>query len=305
MSDPEITPELLAKLLTMGEGRTLDLKEIWPDLGTPQARAELVKDVLAFANTLELGEAAHIIFGVKDPKRGGDLVGVLNPPSPDQVSQILADYTVPPPRTYLRNLQHSGITLSVLTIVGSGTRPHHAVRQYTSVLNPTIIYVRRDGINGVATSQEVEGMILKKLGRPGHLIDQAPLKVGFVGQGHTQGNRTLIVRVTNIADSAVAGVDVLIDFQHIGLPALAARERLLTNMTLGPAETREAQISLSGLQFAVRNVEMTTPATIRVVAASTFTHHVGDGWLNATLRVYYRDDDGFLHELTRELALDV
>jgi hypothetical protein len=164
--------------------------------------------------------------------------------------------------------------------------------------------VRRGPINGIATSQEVEAMIRQKLGGLGDVIDQAPIKAGFVGHGHTQGARSLVLRVTNVVDAVVSGIDVLVDLQHIGLPQLTARQRPLTNVTLQPGESREVQVSIANPQFYVRYLEMSDPATIRISGATMWGRHIGDYWLNALLRVYYRDEDGFIHELRQELAID-
>jgi len=304
MRDLEIDADLVQRLLTQSESRLVERKERWYDLAVAQGKAELAKDVLAFANTLEEGEVAYVLFGVQDEDRGGHVVGVSQPPSAEQVTQVLADYTVPPPRTSLRSVSLVGGEVSVLAIIPTAARPHHAVRQHTNVLNPSVVYVRRDRINGAATSQEVEAMIRSKISRLGPIVAQTPLKAGFVGQGHTDSNRTLVIRVTNVTESVVAGIDVLIDLIHIGLPQLTARERPLTNLALQPGESREAEVSLRNPQFYVRWIEEGPPARIKVSGVIDYGHHVGDRWLNAVMRVYYRDEDGFLHEITRELAID-
>ncbi len=142
------------------------------------------------------------------------------------------------------------------------------------------------------------------MGEGGLRADQAPLKIGFVGRDRTSGTQSLLVRVTNITDAPVAGIEVLVDFEHMSEPGLSARHGLLTNLILGPGESREATIEQSKVQMTLRVVAPGTPPRMLRVLADRLGSFVGDRWLNATLRVYYRDSDGFLHQLTSELALD-
>lgn len=303
MSDTPI--ELVESLLTRTEGPTLDFKESAPRLETKADKAAFAKDVLAFANSLDVGERAFILFGVRDQRAGGGVTGIEHEwPSPERITQVLAEYTAPPPRTSFRVVATSSGSVGVLAITGISARPHHAVRTHESILSPNIVYLRRDQVNGIATSREVEQLIRQTMGTGGVRADQAPLKVGFVGRDRTSGVEALIVRVTNITDAAVAGIEVLVDFVHMSEPGLSGRVGVLTNLTLEAGQSREATIEQSQVPMTIRAVLPGSPPQMMRVLAQRLGSHVGDRWLNATLRVYYRDRDGFLHQLTSTLALD-
>jgi hypothetical protein len=293
-------------LLARGEGPTLDFKEGAPPLTSKEGRAQFAKDVLAFANSVDIGEQAHILYGVQDPRRGGGVKegATIEWPTPEQVTQVLADYTAPPPRTSFRVISTATGNVGVLSIIGVTSRPHHAARSHDGVLSPNIVYLRRDQVNGIATSREIERMIRLGMGEGGTRADQAPLRIGFVGRDRSSGTQALLVRVTNVTDTPVAGIEVLIDFEHMSERGLSARHGLLTNMFLGPGESREATFEPSQAQMTLRVVAPGTPPQMLRVLADRLGSFVGDRWLNATLRVYYRDRDGFLRQLTSELALD-
>ncbi|MHB1327679.1 MAG: AlbA family DNA-binding domain-containing protein [Gemmatimonadales bacterium] len=305
MTDP--TPKLVESLLRRTEGPTLDFKEHCPSLSTKEEKAEFAKDVLAFANSLDVGERAFILYGVRDARRGGGVATLQAPewPTAERVTQLLADYTVPPPRTSFRVVVTAAGTVGVLSVTGVSARPHHAVRTHDGVLNTSFVYVRRDQVNGTATSREVEQMIRQSMGEAGRRVDQAPLRIGFIGRDRISGLNSLVVRITNATDTAVAGIEALIDFQHMSEPGLSARHGLLTNCTLDAGESREVTVDRSNVQMTIRKISVGPPLQVmRVLANRLGYSHVGDWWVDATLRVYYRDRDGFLHELKASFALD-
>lgn len=296
--------DLLASLIAAGEGRTVEFKEILPDLSTAGGKAQMVKAVLAMANSAAAGEHAYVIFGVRDPARGAEIIGIRDSPTAEQISQILAAYTTPPPDTSFRVLAHASKAVGLLTVTGGSSKPHHAVREYLSDLSPTSVYVRRDRTTGIATSREVEGMLLQRLGQPGHQVDQNPLKAGFIGRGY-EGSRTILFRITNVVEETVAGIAAMVDFQHIGLPALVARQAVFGNMTLSAGESREAEIKVADLLFMLRTVEPGLHPVVRVSAVRREGSYLGDWWLNAILRVQWRDSDGFTKTTISEMALDL
>ena len=304
MTWPEPSSDEVHRLSQLAESRTLEFKEVGPDFDSAKGRAEFAKDVLAIANSVDIGEHAHILYGVRDPRRGAGIVGITSPPTPEQVSQVIADHTVPPPQAMFRVVSTPSGQVGVLRCVGVAARPHHAVRAFEGALNPSIVYVRRDSVNSAATSQEVEQMILQRLGSTGRTLALAPLSIGFVGQDRYSGDRNVIIRVTNTTESSVAGIDVIVDFVHMSLPTLSARQGVLNNLTLLPGESREEVIHFSNLQFVLRAMETTSKPRIYRVLVNDLGSHVGDRWFNATLRVFYRGADGFLHQLTSDLALD-
>lgn len=304
MPDNSSDSVLVASLLASGEGRTVEFKELFPDLSSAAGKAQLAKIVLALANSAAPSERAFVVFGVTDPARGSRPVGIESCPSAEQVSQLLAAYTSPPPLTSLREVEFGGASLALLTVTGGAAKPHHAVREFQSELNPSLVYVRRDRTIGAATSREVEGMLLQRLGQPGHLVDQNPVRAGFIGRGY-DGLKTVLVRVTNVVDETVAGVNVLVDFHHIGLPALIARQGVFANLALTAGESREAEVRVSDLQFVLRTVDPGLTPIVRVAPLRREGSYLGDWWLNAILRVQWRDSEGFARSISSEMALDL
>ena len=61
----------LAELLRTEEGDLLEHKESWPDLNGSRGKAELVKEVLALANTTRPDIPGYMIYGVRDIRHGG------------------------------------------------------------------------------------------------------------------------------------------------------------------------------------------------------------------------------------------
>jgi len=293
----------LAPIVAGGESRLVEMKSEWPEL-TAGGKATVVKHVLALANSAAAGEEAFLLFGVEDPGRGGRVLGVTDPPSPEAVIQILAGYTTPPPVCELRLVTLRDKTVSVLRIEGSANRPHHAVRQFSGILEPTVVYIRRGNTTGVATTREIEGMLLERIGAHRADIDKAPIRAGFVGHEMGANNRSLIVRVTNVVDYTVSGIDVLVDLEHIEMREIRARERLLTGVSLQTAESREVEFSLARPIFYHRYFDPIRPGRIDIAEIRNYGQQVGDRWLTARLRVYYRDGEGFLQEIVRELALE-
>ena len=299
-----LSHELVQSLIGAGESRLIEFKVQWYPVNTAEGKAKLAKDILALANSTGPSEEAYLIFGVEDPSRGSTLVGVTEQPSPEAIAQVLADYTTPPPTITTRHIEISGRTISIICVENGAARPYHATRQFPGVLEPSLVYIRRDRTNGTATSLEIQQMLLERIGRSTAFFDAEPLQAGFVGRGHTDSNQTLVARVTNVVDKAVAGIDVMIDLEHVSMPSIMARQRLLTNAILQPRETREVELSLRQPMFFYRYFDAGNPGRLNVTGITNFGEHLGDRWLTARLRVYYRDDEGFLKELIRELAID-
>ncbi len=290
-------------LIEAGESRLVEFKSQWYGV-TAEGKAKFAKDVLALANSASPGEQAFLLIGIEDPERGGAVLGVPEPPTPETAVQLIADYASPPPMVSLRHVTLADKLISVLRIEGSANRPHHAARHYAGVLEPSVVYIRRDRTTGTATTREIEAMLLERItGRPA-LLDPVPLRTGFVGHGGGGDGQSLIARITNVVDRPVAGIDVIVDLEHISIPAIKARQRVLTNVVLQPGESREAEVSVARPMFFYRYFDPGNPGHLNVTGITNYGHHVGDRWLTARLRVYYRDNEGFLQEIIRELALD-
>ncbi len=138
----------LRQLLKQGEGPKLDYK-VALHLSTESEKKELVKDVIAIANTR--GGRGHILFGVEDRTRR--LVG-MDPGEfhEEQIQQIIYNRSDPPVPVQVEIDQLDGVHLLTITIFRSQHRPHQ-------MLQTGAFYIRRGSTTDVARRDELAGMM--------------------------------------------------------------------------------------------------------------------------------------------------
>lgn|SRR6266542_1166215 len=152
-SDWPLTGEQLRHVISLGETTLVELKQEWWDLASSEGKARLARQVIALANTVGREELGLIVFGIVDARHGGGIRPVTSPPTEESVSQILAGYSAPPTNVQCRHhLLEEGL-VSVLAVLHSEARRHHATREHPGVLSPRDAYVRRDKQVGFLTSQ--------------------------------------------------------------------------------------------------------------------------------------------------------
>lgn len=146
--------KLIEILLYKGEGATLDYKEQqYPhDGATPEAKGELLKDILAFANAWRQ-ENAYILIGVSD---SGDLVGLDKDLDDSRLQQFINGKTNRPVHFSYRSLIYKKTRLGLYTIEAQ-ERPIYAKQSYGKVLVDTV-YVRRGSSTTIAKPDEVAKM---------------------------------------------------------------------------------------------------------------------------------------------------
>ena len=287
-------------LIAAGESDLVEFKRLWFDLEQAEGKARLTQDVLALSNTVRPDAPGFILIGVDDDRT---VVGVQEPPEPETITNILANYIHPPADVRCRHYDIDGLTVSVVSVSWSPARPHYSPRQHPGVLAKEVVYVRRDKTTGTLSLPEIEVLIREKDARFGPLTHREPIQCGFVQKAESYKGSDLVARVTNVTTEPVGGMDVMIDVRNARNPELFYRTRKLGNATLGPGESREVELRLGEVTFYLATFD---PSNGRRGWASidNLGSHVGDRWLDVTLHVDYRDRDGFVRHLEQRLAID-
>lgn len=292
----------LERLVKSDESDLLEFKREWYDLRRAEGKATFAKAVLAFANTTRPDGPAFLVFGVEDARRGSKILGVNDPPDPETVSNILAQYILPPADAYCRHYELDGKRISVVTVSWSPARPHHSVREHPKILSTDVVYVRRDRTIGTATLPEIEAMIREKDTQLGPFVSRDPIQCGFVQKSDSAGTGVVTARVTNVTTEPVGGIDVTFDVRNALAPELFERIGRLRNAVLKPGESREVELRLDARTFYVPRFD---PATRERKWDSVRPgSHVGDGWFDVTLHVHYRDRDGFIRHVEHRITVD-
>src|SRR5690242_3265402 len=106
-------------LVSSPESRLTEFKREWYNLEATSGKAELTKDVVALANSLEPDQMGVIVIGIEDPARGSAVAGVSIHPTAEQVSQILASYSEPVPHAEYAALAYQEKSIGVLGVFPS------------------------------------------------------------------------------------------------------------------------------------------------------------------------------------------
>lgn len=138
--------EILVDLLRRKESVKLDFKE-QVRISTDSEKAELAKDVSAFANT----GGGHIVFGVEDNTLRQ--VGI-DPQAFDEarMQQIVSSRCYPPVNFSAQLVLLSELHFGLLTIPNSPLKPHQ-------ITQTREIFIRRGSTTDRATRDEIESMI--------------------------------------------------------------------------------------------------------------------------------------------------
>lgn len=157
-----MTDALLESLLYRSESETLDFKECqYPFAGsTPEQKAELLKDILAFANAWRDTEA-HILIGVHEIKDAKSLVvGIQHHPDDHSLQEFVASKTNRPISFTYSAFPVEALPIGILTIAVTDQRPFY-LNQDFGKLRRNITYIRRGSATAQATPDEVISMAAK------------------------------------------------------------------------------------------------------------------------------------------------
>jgi hypothetical protein len=151
--------DLIEVLLHMSEGDTLDFKrEQYPLAGATEAqKAELIKDVLAFANAWKNTDA-HIIIGADENPGGRALVKGAMPHLDDaSVQQLVNSKTNTPIVFDYVPATVDGLPVGILRIRKDQQRPIFLTKAYGG-LEAKTVYVRRGSSTAQADPTEIARM---------------------------------------------------------------------------------------------------------------------------------------------------
>ena len=149
---------MLEALLHQPEGTALDFKqEQYPFEGADIGKkAELLKDVLAFANAWRL-TTAYILIGVREVKGGrSEIVGVHEHLDDAKLHQFVNEKTQRPVEFTYLPFRAEGVEIGVLEIPLQ-ERPINLTKRY-SFLDPNVVLVRDGSSTRIATPDEIAKM---------------------------------------------------------------------------------------------------------------------------------------------------
>lgn len=158
MTETPLTDELMDLLLSEDEGAALDFKrDPYPFEGAePHQKAELLKDILAFANAFRRA-TAYILIGVEDVPGGRGIVhGVDRHPDDASLQQFVNAKTNRPVEFRYRAREVDGKQVGVIEIPVQ-TRPLYLDKAFGK-LKAHAVYVRRGSSTEIASPDEVARM---------------------------------------------------------------------------------------------------------------------------------------------------
>jgi Putative DNA-binding domain len=163
--------ELIESLLWENESTTLDFKQAqYPFVGaTDQEKSEILKDVLAFANTFRR-EDAYILLGVQDVQGGrGIILGVEDHLPDASLHEFVNRKTNRAVEFSYDALEVDGKQVGVFRIPRQA-RPIYLKKDYGK-LHAKDVYIRQGSSTGIATPDEIARMGTDQLGASSHRPD--------------------------------------------------------------------------------------------------------------------------------------
>ncbi len=132
--------DIIRRLIGDRENKDADFK-LLIDLSRNRNKKKLALDVVSFANA----NGGAIIVGVDNKTR--QIIGIPTPLDHDKIVQSVTDSTEPPVDISVDTVEIDGKLIGFIEIPRGKAR--HQLR------NERIVYIRRDGINYIATPEEI------------------------------------------------------------------------------------------------------------------------------------------------------
>ena len=283
MAWPLTEPQLRATIAA-DETELVDRKARWYALDTKHGKGELIKDVIAMANASSADDPGLLLIGVNDRRHGGGVVGLTDRIDSEQLQHLVSAYVSPPPVVRLEHRAVAKKQVVVIGIFGSSDHIYRAIRELDQT-KPDVAYVRRGDIILHMTIAEMEERIRNKALRLGGSVAIDPLKYGFVEVVSLSSGGALTLRVANVSDETVSGIDVVFDVVWQRHPYYCYRVPRLSGAQLEPGASREVSL-------ARREMHIYGPDQKEALTGGT----LGERWFNVTGIVRYRDREGFLQE---------
>ena len=156
-----MTENEFVELLYRGESESLDFKsEQYPFVGARDVeKAELLKDILAFANAWR-NDPAYILVGVQEtPSRKAQATGISSADHIDDATlqQFVNSKTNHPVRFAYERFDYDGRQIGIIRIEHPQARPVFLEREY-GPLKAQAVYIRRGSSTDVAGPEEIAAM---------------------------------------------------------------------------------------------------------------------------------------------------
>lgn len=155
-----LTKNEIDELLESAESRSLDFKEgQYQFVGCKDEtkKSELIKDVIAFANTHRMHDA-FILIGVREVKNGTSIVvGINDHLSDSDIQQFINSKTTRPVKFSYETAQYEDRNIGVIRIDKEQPRPITVKTKYGACI-PDRAYIRRGSSTGEATPEEIYQM---------------------------------------------------------------------------------------------------------------------------------------------------
>ncbi len=149
---------LIETLLWKPENDTLDFKREQYPLSSKDEKGELIKDILAFANSWKTSDA-YILVGVDEKPGGrGSVCGVTHHLAESNLQQMVNSKTNRPVRFEYIPTQVDGQDVGVIKIRHKQDRPLYVLKGIGR-LKANAVYVRRGSSTAVAGDDEVAQMV--------------------------------------------------------------------------------------------------------------------------------------------------
>jgi hypothetical protein len=282
------------EMINKGESTLVEFKRDWWHLDNGKGKAEFSKDVLAMANSLSEGQSGFFLIGVEDTKAGGNAIGIQVSPPQESVAQILVTYTNPVPNVELYKHEIEGKTIDILEVAWTESHPYYATRDVENFLSSDAVYVRRAGTVGRLKPSEMERLIRAKDARLGKIADTTPLVVGFVELPVLGALSKIVFSIRNVTEEPVSDINVAIDVIRLGKGGSSiSRVSQLHSLNLPAQQARESELQLEQQSYL-------NAADGRYVRFGS--SEVREG-ITLRLIVRYRDRDGFLDEIVKEVSI--
>lgn len=155
--------ELFESLLDQEEGIQLDFKsDQYPFAdSSKEEKSELLKDILAFANTWRTSPA-YILIGVKEVKGAkSDVVGITKHLEDSNLQQFVGSKTQKPVVFSYSVFPYKGKEVGVIKIPASQKRPIYLKNDFGK-LNKNTVYFRKGSSTAEATPDEIYDMGIKE-----------------------------------------------------------------------------------------------------------------------------------------------
>lgn len=153
-----LTPSLVESLLWEDESNTVDFKATQYPFAdaTEDQKGEIIKDILAFANTFRRDDA-YVLLGIRDVKGGrGIVTGVAQHLDDANLQQLVNSKTNRTVEFHYHAIEIDKLQVGVIHIPRQD-RPSYVTKKYGK-LQAYAVYLRRGSSTSIATPEEIARM---------------------------------------------------------------------------------------------------------------------------------------------------